>query len=278
MIYESPWGKIYYQISGPEDAPVVAFTHGVTLDHRSFDSQVEALKERYRTLVWDLPGHGRSFPLTEKFTYSLAAECLLGVLDEIGTKQAALVGVSLGGQVNQYAAFLQPERVAALVEVGSMAIHKPFGRLANILGKVYVWSSRLIPEKMVYSWIASSRAIQLETRCYIEKQAAEMGKKQILEITEGMFEDMAKGVPAAPEMPLLLIHGEKEMSFVAKHLRSWHEQTPGSGYAVIPKAGHVANQDNPEVFNNELLLFLGKVKKTLASNPQVCSREGEAAY
>jgi pimeloyl-ACP methyl ester carboxylesterase len=261
MFYESPWGPVYYQISGPEDALVAAFTHGVTMDHRSFDSQVEALKERYLTLVWDLPGHGRSFPLKEKFTYSLAAECLLGVLDEIGTKQAALVGVSLGGQINQYAAFLKPERVAALVEVGSMAIHKPFGRLANILGKLYVASSRLIPEKQVYSWIASSRAINPETRSYVEKKAAQMGKKQILEITEGMFMDMAKGVPVAPEMPLLLIHGEKEMSFVAKHLRSWHEQTHGSRYAVIPEAGHIANQDNPEAFNEALLEFLEECVK-----------------
>jgi 3-oxoadipate enol-lactonase len=256
MFYESPWGPVYYQISGPEDAPVAAFTHGVTMDHRSFDSQVEALKDRYRALVWDLPGHGRSFPLKDKFTYKLSAECLLGLLDEIGVKRAVLVGVSLGGQINQHAAYLQPERVAALVEVGSMAIHKPFGRLGNILGKLYVASSRLIPEKQVYSWIALSRAIKPETRSYVEKQAAEMGKKQILEITEGMFEEMAKGVPVAPGVPLLMIHGEKEMSFVRKHLQSWHEQTPGSRYAVIPDAGHIANQDNPQAFNDVLLEFL----------------------
>jgi 3-oxoadipate enol-lactonase len=259
MFYESPWGPVYYQISGPEGAPVAAFTHGVTMDHRSFDSQVKALEDRYCTLVWDLPGHGRSFPLKDKFTYSLAAKCLLGILDDIGEKQAVLIGVSLGGQVNQYAAYLQPERVAALVEVGSMAIHKPFGRLGNVLGRLYVASSRLIPEKQVYSWIASSRAIKPETRSYVEKMAARMGKKQILEITEGMFEDMAKGVPVAPGMPLLLVHGEKEMSFVAKNLRNWHENTPGSQYAVISDAGHLANQDNPQAFNEALLKFLERV-------------------
>jgi 3-oxoadipate enol-lactonase len=262
MLYESQWGPVYYQISGPEDAPVAAFTHGVTMDHRSFDTQVEALKDSYRTLVWDLPGHGRSFPLKDKFTYALAAECLLGILDHIEAEQAALVGVSLGGQINQYAAFLQPERAAALVEVGSMAIHKPFGRLGNILGKIYVASSRLIPEKQVYSWIALSRAIKPETRSYLEKKAAQMGKKQILEITEGMFEDMAKGVPVAPRVPLLLMHGEKEMSFVAKHLRNWHAETPGSVYSVIPEAGHLANQDNPEAFNNCLVEFLDRVLKS----------------
>ena len=262
MIYESLWGPVYYKISGPEDAPVVVFTHGVTMDHCSFDSQVEALKDRYRTLIWDLPGHGRSFQLREKFTYSLAAMCILEVLDCVGAKQAVLIGVSLGGQINQYAAFLQPERVAALIEVGSMAIHKPFGRLGNILGKLYIAVSRFIPEKQVYSWLAASRAIKPETRRYLEKKAGQMGKKQLLAITEAMFEDMAKGVPIAPEMPLLMIHGEKELPFVVKHLQNWHKQTPDSVYAVIPDAGHLANQDNPHAFNHVIAGFLDRVLET----------------
>ena len=56
--YKSKYGNVYYDLSGPEDAPVVIFLHGVGMDHRTFEKQREVLHGRYRTLLIDLPGHG----------------------------------------------------------------------------------------------------------------------------------------------------------------------------------------------------------------------------
>jgi 3-oxoadipate enol-lactonase len=41
--YKSKYGNVYYDLSGPEDAPVVIFLHGVGMDHRTFEKQREAL-------------------------------------------------------------------------------------------------------------------------------------------------------------------------------------------------------------------------------------------
>ncbi len=93
MIFESDWGPIHYDVAGPEGAPVVVFTHGIVLDRSTFDAQVAGLRDTYRLVVWDMPGHGRSFPLPGgDFRFSVASACLIGLLDEIGAERAVLVG------------------------------------------------------------------------------------------------------------------------------------------------------------------------------------------
>ncbi len=54
--YKRKYGNVYYDLSGPEDATVVIFLHGVGMDHRTFEKQKEGLHDQYRTLLIDLPG------------------------------------------------------------------------------------------------------------------------------------------------------------------------------------------------------------------------------
>jgi len=68
--YKSLFGDIFYKDSGPKDAPAVIFLHGVGMDHRTFDEQVNVLKDRYRVIVFDLPGHGRSTIKNYNFSFT----------------------------------------------------------------------------------------------------------------------------------------------------------------------------------------------------------------
>jgi len=259
MIYESSWGPVYYDVSGPPDGLVVVYTHGVSMDGRSFAAQEAALAERYRVVVWDMPGHGQSFALTNGFAYDMAAECLIGILDQMGVDSAVLVGLSLGGHINQYVAHHYPERVIALVDIGSTDLHLGFSHWLAPLFKLYLGFSRLLPARLFYYWLAHDRAKQPQTRQYLQESAARAGKKQILAITEGMLQCSLVGIAAPPPQPLLLTHGEWDQPFLIKHIVNWHKRTPGSQYAVIPQAGHLANQDNPAAFNQVLLAFLETV-------------------
>ncbi len=259
MFLENNKGAVYYSVNGPEKAPLVVFTHGITMDHTAFDDQVDALQGQFQVLVWDLPGHGLSFSLNGPFSYSLAEECLIGLLDELDAEQVVTVGVSLGGQINQYLAHNHPERVSALVEVGSLALHKGFGPLAREMGSLYVKMSSLIPKNMVYSSFSKSKGVKTNTQAYLKKQAERMGKDQLLRITKDMVDDVAGGISDPVKQPLLIVHGEKEAFFVASHLKKWHDETPGSRFAVIPDAGHVANMDNPEFFNKVIGSFLEEI-------------------
>ncbi|WP_041367007.1 alpha/beta fold hydrolase [Natranaerobius thermophilus] len=63
----------------------------------------------------------------------------------------------------------------------------------------------------------------------------------------------------AVKHPLLIINGEKEFSPIKRLARKWHQRSPASKYLVIPNAGHVCNQDNPDQVNEELETFIKNV-------------------
>ena len=52
--------EIYYELSGPVDAPVVMLSNSLGTRLEMWDPQMPALTERYRVLRYDSRGHGRS--------------------------------------------------------------------------------------------------------------------------------------------------------------------------------------------------------------------------
>ena len=51
--------KIYYDLTGPQDAPVVCFTHSLSSDGGMWAEQMpELIKAGYRILRLDMRGHG----------------------------------------------------------------------------------------------------------------------------------------------------------------------------------------------------------------------------
>jgi pimeloyl-ACP methyl ester carboxylesterase len=66
-------------------------------------------------------------------------------------------------------------------------------------------------------------------------------------------------------VPFLLVHGANDrLGNIRKLAPTWPQAEPQSEYAVIPNAGHVANMDNPQVFNQLLLDFLHR-HRTIAA-------------
>jgi len=139
MIYESAYGPIAYKAAGPEGAPAVVLTHGLSMDRRTFGVQIESFSDRYSVVTWDMPGHGESAESDgRKFTFSAMAEFLVGVLDDAGIERAALLGVSLGSLVN---------RVTALIGVGGLPLHKQMSAGSAIAWRMAALLGSLIPEK-----------------------------------------------------------------------------------------------------------------------------------
>ncbi len=100
-------------------APCVVFIHGALHDHSVWTLLARWFAHHgHGVLALDLPGHGRSEgpPLT---SIEDAADWLLAVLDAAGAARAALAGHSMGSLIALEAAARAPERVTALVMIGT---------------------------------------------------------------------------------------------------------------------------------------------------------------
>jgi pimeloyl-ACP methyl ester carboxylesterase len=59
-----------------------------------------------------------------------------------------------------------------------------------------------------------------------------------------------------PGIPLLLTRGEHEDAVIARMIAAWAARDLQAQSEIIPGAGHLANQADPEAFNDALLRFL----------------------
>ena len=261
MYYEDNKGKIYYEIhGGNENTPVLVFSHGICMDHKTFIPQADILKNSYKVIIWDMPYHGMSSPINNRASFTeTAADFIVKLLNHTRTDKAILVGQSLGSFVTQQVAHRHPEKVIATVHIGGGALYPGYTPLLKLLNPLISLFITLYPSNSVFKAFARHRALKPETRAYMEQVAAKTGKKVLSHVTQELLRDMVKGLPAPSEEPMLLVHGDHEASFVKKLLQKMNINYPNSQMAVVNDAHHIANQDNPEEFNKILLSFLDEL-------------------
>ena len=104
--------SIWYAVFG--SGPPVVLLHGGLANSNYWGGQVPALAAAHQVIVIDSRGHGRSTRSAVPYGYELMASDVLGVMDKLGVKQAAVVGWSDGAIIGLSLAMHHPDRVARL--------------------------------------------------------------------------------------------------------------------------------------------------------------------
>jgi pimeloyl-ACP methyl ester carboxylesterase len=112
-----------FDVVGPDDAPAIVFVHGTRLTRAAWGPQVDGLRDAFRVVTMDLPGHGALAGRT--FTLGTASDELARVIETAAGGRALVVGLSLGGYVAMDLAARRPELVRGLVLAG--ATQEPVG-------------------------------------------------------------------------------------------------------------------------------------------------------
>lgn len=119
-----------YSIFGESNRETIVFLHsGLQTGMNDFGHIVKEFSDKYKVLVPDLPGHGKS-EADENIDYSSnpylyflnSADALKDLLDELDIREANIVGVSLGALVavnfaNQYQRYVKSINVSGLMFV-----------------------------------------------------------------------------------------------------------------------------------------------------------------
>lgn len=124
------------------DGPPVLMLHGGgpgASGVSNYSRNVAALARRFRVLVPDLPGYGKSTKgVSHADPFGDLAQSMLGLLDELGIRHVAVIGNSLGGACALRMALEHPDRVSSLVLMGPGGIDAsrrlPTAGLKQLLG------------------------------------------------------------------------------------------------------------------------------------------------
>ena len=101
-------GSLHVELLGPADAPPIVFTHGWGLDSTIWYYAKRDLARRFRVIVWDLPGLGKSKAGKGAVDLASFAADLQAVL-ALAERPPVLVGHSIGGMTIQTLARDRPE-------------------------------------------------------------------------------------------------------------------------------------------------------------------------
>ena len=115
---------LFYDLSGPEGAPVVVFSNSLGSTAEMWDAQARALAGRCRVLRYDTRGHGRS-QTTGPVRLDTLVRDVIGLLDALAISSAHVVGLSLGGITAQGLGIHYPTRIRSLVLMATASHFAP---------------------------------------------------------------------------------------------------------------------------------------------------------
>ncbi len=214
----------------------------------------------YRTLAWDMPGYGAS-PSLSPCTNAALAETLKTWMAHIGAKRNVLVGHSMGGMIAQELVALHPSLVHGLVLYSTSPA---FGKADGAWQQQFL-QSRFAPldqglgmaglaGKIVPGMFAPSAdpARLAEAADLMSSVPAESYRAALSAIVS--FNRLAE-LPGI-RVPTLCLAGELDLNAPPAVVEKMASRIPGAQYSCLPGVGHIANIEQPALFNNAVLAFL----------------------
>jgi pimeloyl-ACP methyl ester carboxylesterase len=257
---------LYAEVAG--DGPEIVLLHEGICDSRMWDPQWETFTRSNRVLRFDFRGYGRS-PL-EPGRFASARDAI-ELLDHHGFERAALVGVSLGGRVALEIALAQPDRVAALVLVGSgLPGHEWSEELkatwAEEEAALHAGNLDEAVELALRTWVDGPRRKPDDVDADVRARVAEM-QRRAFELwlpwedeaeEELLVEDVAQRLGEI-RAPTLVLVGEEDVPDIQAIANRLASEIPGARRATIANAAHAPSMEKPREFEQLVLGFLESV-------------------
>jgi 3-oxoadipate enol-lactonase len=258
--------RTFVQVAGSGE-PIV-FIHGALLNSFLWYPQLDYFGATNFCVSYDLRGHGRTGPSSEvSYTTSLFARDLRALLDALRLGQVTLCGLSLGGMIAQTFAELYPQRVRCLI-LCDTAFSTFAGAVEMLLNAVVGavtpsairtlgagnfcalshWVNRLSGQG---GWVSQT----LAGRMYASRALASVPGEEMIKVYRSVLAFRGCRLDGFTG-PALLINGASDSPLILRQARLLQHQLPHAEYQIVPRAGHLANLDNPFEFNRMLDRFL----------------------
>jgi pimeloyl-ACP methyl ester carboxylesterase len=241
--------ELYYEVHG-DGAPVL-LTHGYAATSQMWRGQIGPLTGSGHQLIgWDMRGHGQSDYPDDPAAYSRAATVadMAAILDAVGARQAVIGGLSLGGYMSMAFYAAHPERT-----LGLLIFDTGPGYRKDETRQAWNVTARETARRYEAEGLARLAAGSEEARTAEHRSADGLAKAARGMLTQ--HDATVMDVLPVIKVPALVLVGADDAPYLGAS-DYMAAKIPGAKKAVIAKAGHAANLDQPEAFNKVLLEFL----------------------
>lgn len=248
--------RIAYEDIGAGD-PIV-FIHGHPFDHTLWNAQAP-LADRYRMILPDLRGYGRSGGEGYRIMMDEIALDIAHLLDELRVSSAIVCGLSMGGQIALEFYRLFPGRVRALVIADSDArgeTPESYQRRMDLIALIERIGMRQYTEEHINEYVASASLQNKAVYDHLFAMMAGTRAEAAIAAHRGRAErrDHMEALGSIA-VPTLLIVGSEDHFTPPAVMEAMRARIPGARLVVIPGAGHLPNMEDPEAYNRAFLDF-----------------------
>ncbi len=225
-------------------SPSFVLLHGLVDTLEIWDRLIDPLAQRGRVVRLDQRAHGESEAPPGPYTREDLAADVVAVLDRLEVERAVLVGHSMGGIVAMTTALAHPERVDALVLLGTAS--QCSERIAD-------WYERIARAGESEGNEGLARIIYgVDTRKRVQGDAA--GIARVTRTLKSLHADPLTPKLAALSCPALLMVGERD-PMGPKASEIIRENLPEATLRVLPEQGHWLHVEAPDALLEALDLW-----------------------
>ena len=253
--------SMYYETAGPEGAPVVMLSHSLGSSGVMWETEFQALSDRFRVVRYDTRGHGQTSAPEGPYSFELLVADVIALMDAVGIEKAHYVGLSLGGMTGLGVAIEHGDRLLSLAACDARPFADPD------------WAAPWVDR------IALARAEGMEAlveptvaRWFTEDFQADPANAPVLDHVRRMIRENSvagytgcagalQGLDYLPRLgeisvPSLFMTGKSDGSTPPEASRQMHAAVPGSQCVIVDPASHISNMENPAQFDAALFAHI----------------------
>jgi pimeloyl-ACP methyl ester carboxylesterase len=256
--------KLYYEVAG-EGHPLV-FVHAGIADNTMWSSQFSEFAKHYRVIRFDMRGYGNSEPAEGEYAHR---EDLAALLDFLKIERTYLIGCSMGGGACMDFTLTQPDKVAALVMVGSgptgLTLDVP--KSPKFAEVETAWNAKdwaRVSEIETQIWFDGEGRTPDQVDAQLRAQVIAMNSKAIAHELKELGKNKPPMTPPAAErlgeikIPVLVVYGDRDSAYIQKAAEHMEHYIQGAKKVLMPNTAHLPNMERPAEFNQIVLDFLQK--------------------
>lgn len=254
---------VRYDVRG--DGPPVVLIHGTPWSSYNLRHMIKALSKDCTVWYYDLLGYGQSDKAPGDVSLGIQNQVLDHLLDHWGLENPAIVGHDFGGTTVLRTHLVSGRDFHKIVLIDPVAVSpwgSPFFRHVQAHETAFTGIPDYIHEAIVRAYVKTAAFKPIDDATLdmiVAPWTGDDGKaafyRQIAQ-ADSAYTDEVQPLYAQISRPVLILWGREDAWIPLEQGEALRDMIPGSRFRVIPDAGHLVIEEQPDRLAEKIRSFL----------------------